>query len=453
MSPRACAVLLPIVLGLSACASQAAGPASGVRPAATPGPAGSHTPKATGPASQTAPPDTTNKKTEPKSADTGVSTDRNAAGFAAWVTSYERRARARGISRATLDDAFGDAEFLPHVIALDNRQPEFHRAIWEYLDVAASDARVANGREKLATYRDTANEMAARYGVPGNIITAIWGMESNYGANFGDYETVDALATLGYDGRRESFAENQLDAALKILAAGDIPRHRMRGSWAGAMGNTQFLPTSFIAYAVDADGDGRRDIWGSVPDTMASTANYLARNGWRRGEPWGREVRLPANFDYAMADGDTDKSPAAWAAAGVTPIDSRGLPKVASAAIIAPAGASGPAFMVGHNFNVILRYNNAVSYALGVALLADRIAGEPGVQAAWPRDAATLSTSQTRALQRGLNALGYGAGGADGIMGPNTRQALRDFQRAEGLPADGFATVALFNRVQNAQAR
>ena len=374
----------------------------------------------------------------------------SAAGFADWVAGFRREATARGVAGATLADAFDDAALIPRVIELDNRQPEFNRAIWDYLDTAVSATRVAHGREKYAAHREVARDTEARYGVPGSVITAIWGMESNYGANYGSYETVDALATLGYDGRRESFAKNQLYAALKILANGDIPRERMQGSWAGAMGNTQFIPTSFVAYAVDADGDGRRDIWNSIPDTMASTANYLAENGWREGETWGREVRLPAGFDYAMANGQTERSSAQWQAMGVAAIDERGLPQLRDAGIIAPAGASGPAFMTGHNFRTILRYNNAVSYALGVALLSDRITGAPGVQAAWPRESATLSNAQTRTLQANLNRLGYSAGTPDGILGPNTNGAVRAFQRDRGLAADGFVTQALAEQIAEA---
>lgn len=375
---------------------------------------------------------------------------RNAAGFARWVAGFEQRAKAKGVSSATLSTAFADAEFLPHVIELDNRQPEFNRAIWDYLDTAVSATRIAHGREKLAIYQHTADQVASSYGVPGSVIVAIWGMESNYGSNFGNYETIDSLATLGYEGRRESFAEKQLYAALRILADGDISRSDMRGSWAGAMGNTQFLPSSFLSYAVDADGDGRRDIWGSIPDTMASTANYLAKNGWQTGQPWGREVELPAHFDYAQADGDTHRSTAAWRAEGVQTVDSRGLPDFDSAAIIAPAGASGPAFMVGPNFRVILRYNNATSYALAVGLLSDQIRGEPGVQQSWPRDEASLSRDQVLTLQRDLNTLGYGSGTPDGIVGPNTRSGVRSFQRAQGLTADGFPTQSLLDRVEAA---
>lgn len=442
LAPR---VAAPLIVVLSGCATHAPADAPPSRSGATTQPASAH--PASPKQNQSAGRSHENKtgQSAPVSVD-----GRDAAGFARWVSGFEQRAKAKGISRATLNNAFADAEFLPHVIELDNRQPEFNRAIWDYLDTAVSATRIAHGREKLATHRNTADQAASRYGVPGSVIVAIWGMESNYGANFGHYETIDALATLGYDGRRESFAENQLYAALKILADGDISRADMRGSWAGAMGNTQFLPTSFLSYAVDADGDGRRDIWGSIPDTMASTANYLAENGWQSGQPWGREVELPTNFDYAQADGDTHRSTAAWRAAGVQPIDSRGLPDFGSAGIIAPAGASGPAFIVGPNFRTILRYNNATSYALAVGLLSDQIVGEPGVQQAWPREQASLSRDQVLTLQRDLNTLGYGSGTPDGIVGPNTRSGVRAFQRAQGLTADGFPTQSLLDKIQAA---
>jgi len=376
---------------------------------------------------------------------------RTAAGFADWVSGFRQRAQRKGVSSSTLKNAFGNAEFIPRIIELDNRQPEFNRAIWDYLDTAVSDSRVRHGSEKLAQYDDLSRRVENDYGVPRTVITAIWGMESNYGSNFGSFETIDALATLGYDGRRESFAESQLYAAMKILDEGDISRTDMRGSWAGAMGHTQFLPTSFLAYAVDGDNDGKRDIWGSIPDVMASTANYLARNGWDRGDTWGREVTLPASFDYTLADGDTRRSSSAWQSAGVKAIDSRGMPNFSSAGVIAPAGAKGPAFIVGPNFRTILRYNNATSYALAVGLLSDRLAGEPGVQAAWPRDLASLSNSQVRQLQGGLNALGYGSGTPDGIVGPNTRSGIRAFQRDHGLIADGYPTSELLDKVQAAQ--
>lgn len=379
-----------------------------------------------------------------------VANGRNAAGFARWVAAFRRQARVRGVPSSTLNSAFADAQFLPRVVELDHRQPEFTRAIWDYLDLMVSSSRVIHGREKLAEYRSVASRVQKQYGVPAPVLVAIWGMESNYGANTGHYSTVDALATLGYDGRRESFAEKQLYAVLKILSDGDVGRKAMLGSWAGAMGNAQFIPTSYLAYAVDEDGDGRRDIWHSVPDTLASIANYLSRNGWKAGQTWGREVVLPQGFDYAQVGGDVRRTTAAWRAQGVEPIDSRGLPSFSSAGIIAPAGASGPAFLVGPNFRAILRYNNAVSYALSVGLLSDRIVGKPGVQRPWPRHQGTLSRDQVVMLQRNLNRLGFDVGTPDGIIGRNTRSGVRAFQRAHGLAADGFPTRKLLATVRAA---
>ena len=338
--------------------------------------------------------------------------------FARWVANFRASARAAGIDDATLDVAFADVQYVPRVVELDRAQPEFTRTPWAYLDSAVSPQRVALGEEKYSQVRVDADAAAARYGVPPTILVAIWGVESNYGSNFGSIPTIDALATLGFEGRREDWARAQLLAALRILQNGDIARRQMIGSWAGAMGQTQFLPSVYLAYAVDADGDGRRDIWGSMADVLASTANFLARAGWRAGEPWGVEVRLPAGFDAGRADAALRQPSASWAAEGVRPVDDGApLPAMDDAAILLPAGAAGPAFMVGPNFRALLRYNNSTSYALAVGLLAQRIAGGPGVQAPWPRQLDALSRSQLRALQTVLNERGFDVGTSDGLMG------------------------------------
>lgn len=368
--------------------------------------------------------------------------------FAQWLDEFTAYAQRQGIASATLESALSDLAYQPRIIELDRYQPEFTRAIWTYLDSAVSDTRIENGREKLAAHRASAERAEMRYGVPPAILTAIWGVESNYGSNFGSFRTLEALATLGYEGRRHEFAREQLLAALRIIEQGDIAPEEMRGSWAGAMGHTQFIPTSFLAYAVDGDGDGRRDIWGSIDDVMASTAHYLEANGWRRGERWGMEVQLPADFDYALTGLATRDASAEWRARGVRSASGEPLASLEGASVIAPAGARGPAFLVGHNFRVIMRYNNATSYALAVALLADRIDGQPGVAAEWPRDLEPLSRSQTRELQQALNRLGFDAGTPDGIMGPNTRSALRLWQRDRGETPDGFASVELLERLQ-----
>jgi lytic murein transglycosylase len=364
------------------------------------------------------------------------------------VAAFSTTARAAGITEATLHTAFDDVRFLPRVIELDNAQPEFTRNVWDYLDSALSTQRITRGQEKLLALRPVVDPIAAQYGVPAEVLAAIWGVESSYGSFVGDIPTIDALATLGFEGRREAWARGQLLAALKILQSHDIDRAQMVGSWAGAMGQTQFLPSAFLAYAVDADGDGRRDIWGSVPDVMASTANFLARSGWQAGQPWGLEVRLPPGFDYARADAAVRQSASAWAGEGVQAMDGTPLPALPDGSLLLPAGARGPAFLVGPNFRTVLRYNNSSSYALAVSLLAQRLAGGPAIAAAWPRDLQALTRSQMLTLQAELNARGFDSGTPDGMVGPATQRGVRLFQRSLGLPADGYPTLDLLQRLQ-----
>jgi len=367
--------------------------------------------------------------------------------FARWIADFSSSARTAGIHEATLQIAFDNVRFVPRVVELDRAQPEFTRAVWDYLDSALSKQRITLGKDRLLQLQSETNAVA-RYGVPLEVLVAIWGIESNYGSNVGDIPTIDALATLGFEGRREQWARGQLLAALKILQNGDITRAQMIGSWAGAMGQTQFLPSAFLAYAVDADADGRRDIWGSVPDVTASTANFLARSGWQAGQPWGLEVRLPEGFDYARADADVRQPATQWADEGVQSMDGAPLPSLADTAILLPAGARGPAFLVGPNFRTVLRYNNATSYALAVNLLAQRLAGGLAVQAPWPRDLQLLARSQLLELQAVLNARGFDTGTPDGLMGPATQRGIRQFQRSLGLPADGYPTLDLLQRLQ-----
>lgn len=370
--------------------------------------------------------------------------------FAAWLERFRASARAAGIDEATLQSALADVRYLPRVVELDRAQPEFTRAIWDYLDRAVSPQRIANGREKLKAVRPEAEAAAVKYGVPAMVLAAIWGIESNFGGDTGSLPVIDALATLAFDGRREAWALDELLKALKILQSGDITRAQMTGSWAGAMGQTQFMPSVFLAHAVDADGDGRRDIWGSMADVFASTANFVARSGWRADEPWGVEVALPPGFDVARADEALRQPSMRWADEGLRTIDGGPLPAIANAAVLLPAGARGPAFLVGANYRALLRYNNSTSYALAVALLAQRLADGPGVIAAWPRELVMLTRSQTSALQAALNERGFDAGTVDGLLGPATRAAVRRFQRSLGLPPDGYPTVELLQRLQPA---
>lgn len=367
--------------------------------------------------------------------------------FAAWLADFRAEARRAGIGEATLA-ALDSVRLVPRVVELDRAQPEFTRAVWDYLDRAVSPERVARGRERLAEARAAADAAAARHGVPAEVLAAVWGIESDYGRFTGDIPTLDALATLGFEGRRAAWARAELLAALKVLQRGDVAPAGFVGSWAGAVGQTQLLPSNVLAFVEDADGDGRRDPWGSVADALAATARMLARSGWRADEPWAVEVRLPPGFDPARADPSLRLPASQWAAEGVTTADGQPLPAVADAALLLPAGARGPAFLTGANFRALLRYNNATSYALAVGLLSQQLQGGPGVRAAWPRDLQPLSRSQVQALQQALNARGFDSGPADGVAGPATRGALRRWQASVGLPADGFPTLELLQRLQ-----
>ena len=384
-------------------------------------------------------------------ATTGATTDAAAQSFEAWVADLRVEALASGISADTFDRAFAGVRPDPQVLALDLDQPEFERPIWDYLDAAVSDRRVATGRERLAEQRALLEQVGGSAGVEPRVVVAIWGLESAYGANVGSSDVIRSLATLAYQGRRREAFRTFLLQALRILQDGEIARHRMIGSWAGAMGQTQFMPGAYLEYAVDHDGDGRRDLWGSLPDVFASTANYLNRHGWQAGESWGLEVVLPPGFDYALADPVERRSVAEWQALGVRPVAGGDLPpSTAGAAILLPAGHRGPAFMILQNFRVIMRYNNATSYALAVGHLADRIGGGPPIRAAWPRGDVPLSRDDRIDLQGLLTSLGYDTGGIDGIVGPNTRAALRAYQRDQGLPADGYPTREILDRLREA---
>nr|MBA3324056.1 lytic murein transglycosylase [Paracoccaceae bacterium] len=321
--------------------------------------------------------------------------------------------------------------------------------IWEYLDGAASPDRIAAGRARAAQFGPTLDAIEARFGVDSQVVLAVWGMESNFGGFRGSIPAVESLATLAYEGRRRDFGEEQLIAALWILQAGDATPSQLVGSWAGAMGHTQFIPTSYLAFAVDFTGDGRRDVWSDDPtDALASAANYLARSGWTRGQPWGVEVRLPAGFNYASADQSNRRPIADWRARGVTRVDGAPLPDFGAVAVIAPAGARGPAFAVYDNFFVIKRYNNATSYALGIGHLGDRIAGGGPVRGAWPRGERELSRTEKIEMQQRLTARGFDTGGTDGIVGPDTTQAIRRFQATQGVTPDGFASAALLQTLR-----
>ena len=366
------------------------------------------------------------------------------ASFEEWRTDFRPRALRAGIRPEVFDAAFAGVGPNPEVVRLDGAQAEFTRPIWVYLDGAASADRVATGRARRAQLAPTLAAIEARYGVDRDAVLAIWGMETNYGSFMGDMSVIRSLGTLAYQGRRRDWAEEQLVAALRIVQSGDARPEALRGSWAGAMGHTQFMPTSFLTYSVDFTGDGRRDVWGADPtDALASAANYLRANGWQAGRPWGVEVRLPPGFDFAEADQAKLQPVAHWRARGVTTVEGAPLPDHGPAAILTPAGARGPAFAIFNNFHVIKTYNNATSYALGVGHLADRIGGGGPIRGAWPREERELSRSEKKEMQERLSARGFDPGGTDGVIGPNTIAAIRAYQQTRGLTPDGFATAGL----------
>lgn len=369
------------------------------------------------------------------------------AGWDAWVAGFKPRAVARGISPATVDAAFRGAGFLPQVIEKDRNQTEFTRTLEDYLNIAASDERVSLGRQKYAQYQGVLAAIETRYGVESQVVAAIWGLESFFGTRRGNVPVVSALSTLAYEGRRAEFFEGQLVAALKILQAGDVQPGAMTGSWAGAMGHTQFIPTSYLAFAVDFTGDGRRDIWSEDPtDALASTASYLAKSGWTRGLPWGMEVVLPAGFNQGLLGRGKGQSAEAWAGLGVRSADGRAL---AGGSIIAGGNGGGaPHFLLTQNFATILRYNNAQNYAIGVGHLSDRLLGRAAVQASFGPDAAGMTKADRQELQRLLTAAGFDTGGTDGVMGAKTSAAIRAYEASVGLPVTGQPSLELLRRLR-----
>ncbi len=369
------------------------------------------------------------------------------AGWDAWVEGFKGRAVARGISPGVVDAAFRGAGFLPEVIERDRNQTEFKRTLEDYLNIAASDERVSLGRQKYAQYGGVLSKIESRYGVEGHVVAAVWGLESFFGTRRGNVPVVSALSTLAYEGRRGAFFEDQLIAALKILQAGDVSAQGMTGSWAGAMGHTQFIPTSYLAYAVDFTGDGRRDIWSEDPtDSLASTAAYLAKSGWTRGLPWGMEVVLPAGFDTGRLGRGKGQSAEVWQGLGVRAADGRAL---AGGSIIAGGnGGGGPYFLLTQNFATILRYNNAQNYAIGVGHLSDRLLGRGPVQASFGPDASGMTQADRQELQRLLTARGFDTGGSDGVIGTKTREAISAYQASVGLPATGEPSLDLLRRLR-----
>jgi len=366
--------------------------------------------------------------------------------FDKWVASFRPVAVKAGVSGSVFDRAFASFDGPdPEVLVKARYQPEFTAPVWDYFDNRVQDESIATGRAMAKKYRSVLDGIEARFGVDRHILLAIWSMESNYGRILERPDvmrnTVQALATLAHgDPKRAKFARTQLIAALKILQSGDIDMSHLTGSWAGAMGHTQFIPTSYQAYAVDFDGNGRRDIWTSVPDALATAANLLRKNGWQSGHSWGYEVRLPAGKFPGGA-----QSLSAWSSAGVKRANGKGFPRGGDKAVLkVPDGRAGPAFLVTRNFQVIKAYNNADKYALAVGLLADAIAGGGLVQD-WNRPFTKLSFEERVELQERLTQYGYYDGKPDGKIGDGSKQAIKRFQESVGLTADGYPSKEVLN--------
>ncbi|MHA6324582.1 lytic murein transglycosylase [Roseivivax sp. CAU 1753] len=372
------------------------------------------------------------------------------AGFEAWIAAFRDTALAQGISGATYDAAFADARFDPKIVDRDRRQNEFTKTIWSYLDTAVSDTRVANGRKALADQADTLAGIETEYGVRREIVAAIWGLESAYGGYRGDTPTLAALATLAYEARRADFFEAEVLAALEILDAGETTPSRLRGSWAGAMGHTQFMPSSYLQLAVDHTGDGRRDIWSDDPrDALASTAAYLKHHGWQTGVPWGIEVLVPVPFDYMQARRDNRMTLDAWRALGVTPVGPTGMPQDTELSLLLPAGADGAAFLISDNFEVLERYNTADAYVIAVGHLADRIGGAGPLTGSWPRQDRALTYDERIELQERLRAAGFDPEKIDGRIGPLTISSVRNYQKSLGVRPDGYVSLAVLTRLRD----
>jgi lytic murein transglycosylase len=398
------------------------------------------------------PPKATPKAASPKPASAKPTTPKASApapakqSFSAYLQSLWPLAQARGIPRATFDAAIAGLTPDNSIIALTRKQSEFVKPIWAYLSGAVTGGRIGRGQQAGQQYASALASAESRYGVPKEIILGIWGMETNYGSYTGDKDVFRSLATLAWQKHRGDFFRDELINAMEILAKGLAERGEMKGSWAGAMGHTQFMPSSYLQYAVDMSGDGHADIWDSPVDAIASTANYLKGYGWQSGLPWGFEVELPEGIDLRTIR----RGFSAWASAGVRRVDGGAMPWNGEASLFLPGGIKGPAFLVTANYDVIKKYNNSDAYALAVAHLGDRIMGRPAIQGDWPTDEPQLTKAQREEVQRRLKALGHYNDKIDGKLGSGTREAVRRFQLANGLTADGYANPALLTRLRAA---
>ena len=359
------------------------------------------------------------------------------ADFRSCLAGLKGEAAAKGVSGAAYDAATGGVQPDMKILELMDNQPEFKTPIWDYLGFLVDEERVEEGRAAMSRAASALATAEARFGVDKYVIAGVWGVESNFGKDIGGRPLVQSLATLScVPNRRQGYFRGEFFATLQIIERGDVAASRLNGSWAGAFGHTQFMPSTFLRLAVDLDGDGRRDVVDSVPDALGSTANFLKKAGWVTGLPWGYEVRLPSG--YGGTSGRGNKRPlSAWAAAGITRIDGRPLSGDHNAGLLLPAGANGPAFLVTRNFDALYSYNAAESYGLAIAILSERLRRNPGIRTAWPTDDPPLSRAERRELQRLLAARGYDVGEPDGKIGQKTRDAVKEIEKAMGMPLRG----------------
>ena len=378
--------------------------------------------------------------------------------FQTCLANLRSQAIAKGVSGSSYDRYTQNLSPDYSVIERLNYQPEFSTPIWDYLSGLVDDERVQAGQQKLAQHRDVLNRVAAAYGVPAETVVAVWGVESNFGAISGSYPLLQALGTLSCEGRRQSYFRGEFFTTMRLLQRGDVTESQLKGSWAGAFGHTQFMPSTYDELAVDFDGDGRRDLVSSIPDALASTANFLKRRGWQTGQPWGFEVKVPAGMSLSGEGRRNKKSLSSWVNRGLTRADGSALIQgnlsgSSQAGLMAPAGANGPVFLVFRNFDAIYSYNAAESYALAIAHLSDRLMGQSAFRTAWPTDDAGTSRAERREIQRFLLSRGYDIGEVDGLIGDKTRQAIRQEQIRLGLAATGRAGQQILTAFRSEAAK
>lgn len=368
--------------------------------------------------------------------------------FENWKQAFKQEALEKGITSSVFNNALLTSKFDPNVIKLDSDQPEFTKNIWDYIDNATSKKRIKKGKKFLKKYKTLFDKIENKYGVQREIIVAIWAMESDFGRNYGKKNVLRSLATLAYHGKRAEFAKEELLAALSIIQNQQIPPKKLIGSWAGAMGHPQFMPSSYLKYAVDYNEDNTIDLWNTLPDVFASIANFLSKSGWRQDENWGVEVKLPKEFDWRLNSSTYEMRFFQWKLAGVERANGKpyeDLQRIST--LFIPAGRFGPVFLVTHNFNTIKSYNNSTSYALTVALLSQLFADGESIQIAWPRENKALNHSQITEIQLRLTIAGHDPGLADGKIGTKTREAIRTWQLEKSLQGDGYANKDLLEQL------